>query len=117
MSSFLKVNRRHYHHLFVGKTRTRDKYRIVYTDRQRHELELEFVKSKYISIPRKAALSSILALSERQVSTGEKYERRRRRRKKRTTIIDSNELFHSLFDCLRSRLKFGFKIVVLKNVN
>ena len=51
----------------LGKTRTRDKYRIVYTDRQRYELENEFTISKYISIPRKAALSSALALSERQV--------------------------------------------------
>jgi len=55
-------------YLFIlGKTRTRDKYRIVYTDRQRYELENEFSVSKYISIPRKAALSSTLALSERQV--------------------------------------------------
>jgi homeobox protein CDX len=52
----------------LGKTRTRDKYRIVYTDRQRYELENEFLISKYISIPRKAALSSALSLSERQVS-------------------------------------------------
>jgi len=51
----------------LGKTRTRDKYRIVYTDRQRYELENEFLVSKYISIPRKAALSAALALSERQV--------------------------------------------------
>ena len=51
----------------LGKTRTRDKYRIVYTEQQRHELENEFVNSKYISIPRKTALSLTLALSERQV--------------------------------------------------
>lgn len=55
-------------HLLVGKTRTRDKYRIVYNDRQRYELENEYSTTKYISIPRKAALSSSLALSERQVS-------------------------------------------------
>ena len=51
----------------LGKTRTRDKYRIVYTDRQRYELENEFLIAPYISIPRKAALSATLALSERQV--------------------------------------------------
>jgi len=51
----------------LGKTRTKDKYRIVYTDHQRYELEKEFDGSKYISIPRKAALSHTLALSERQV--------------------------------------------------
>jgi len=57
-----------YNLIFVlGKTRTRDKYRIVYTDRQRYELENEFLISKYISIPRKAALSVALSLSERQV--------------------------------------------------
>ena len=55
-------------HFLVGKTRTRDKYRIVYNDRQRYELENEYSTTKYISIPRKAALSSSLALSERQVS-------------------------------------------------
>ena len=52
---------------FIGKTRTRDKYRIVSTDQQRYELENEFIISKYISIPRKSALSLTLALSERQV--------------------------------------------------
>ncbi len=57
----------------LGKTRTRDKYRIVYTDRQRYELENEFLISKYISIPRKAALSATLALSERQVSEREYF--------------------------------------------
>jgi len=57
---------------FLGKTRTRDKYRIVYTDQQRYELENEFIMSKYISIPRKSALSLTLSLSERQVS-GDKY--------------------------------------------
>lgn len=56
----------------LGKTRTRDKYRIVYTDRQRYELENEFLISKYVSIPRKAALSAALALSERQVSKRKK---------------------------------------------
>jgi len=57
---------------FLGKTRTRDKYRIVYTDQQRYELENEFVISKYISIPRKSALSLTLSLSERQVSVNKK---------------------------------------------
>jgi hypothetical protein len=60
-------NERNNYVSILGKTRTRDKYRIVYTDRQRYELENEFTISKYISIPRKAALSSSLGLSERQV--------------------------------------------------
>ncbi|KZC14259.1 PREDICTED: homeobox protein CHOX-CAD-like [Dufourea novaeangliae] len=50
-----------------GKTRTKDKYRVVYTDHQRLELEKEFHYSRYITIRRKAELANTLALSERQV--------------------------------------------------
>ncbi|MEQ2172741.1 Homeobox protein CDX-1, partial [Goodea atripinnis] len=48
--------------LFVadGKTRTKDKYRVVYTDHQRLELEKEFHYSKYITIRRKAELATAL---------------------------------------------------------
>lgn len=51
-----------------GKTRTKDKYRVVYTDHQRLELEKEFHYSRYITIRRKAELATTLGLSERQVS-------------------------------------------------
>ncbi|XP_006979691.1 homeobox protein CDX-2 isoform X1 [Peromyscus maniculatus bairdii] len=49
------------------KTRTKDKYRVVYTDHQRLELEKEFHYSRYITIRRKAELAATLGLSERQV--------------------------------------------------
>ncbi|XP_026681247.1 homeobox protein CDX-1-like, partial [Diaphorina citri] len=53
--------------LFPGKTRTKDKYRVVYSDQQRLELEKEFHYSRYITIRRKAELANSLGLSERQV--------------------------------------------------
>ncbi|XP_010849561.1 PREDICTED: homeobox protein CDX-2 [Bison bison bison] len=52
---------------FLVKTRTKDKYRVVYTDHQRLELEKEFHYSRYITIRRKAELAATLGLSERQV--------------------------------------------------
>jgi len=51
----------------AAKTRTKDKYRVVYSDTQRLELEKEFHYSRYITIRRKSELASILGLSERQV--------------------------------------------------
>lgn len=50
-----------------GKTRTKDKYRVVYTDHQRLELEKEFQYNRYITMRRKTELSMALSLSERQV--------------------------------------------------
>lgn len=50
-----------------GKTRTREKYRSVYSELQRHELENEFLTNKYITIKRKAELAQKLTLSERQI--------------------------------------------------
>ncbi|CAK9250505.1 unnamed protein product, partial [Sphagnum jensenii] len=51
----------------MRKTRTKDKYRVVYSDHQRLELEKEFHYSRYITIRRKSELASMLGLSERQV--------------------------------------------------
>jgi len=51
----------------TGKTRTRDKYRTVYTEKQRVELEAEYEHNTYINSQRKASISSAVGLSERQV--------------------------------------------------
>ena len=51
----------------AARTRTKDKYRIVYSDHQRLELEKEFHYSRYITIRRKAELANMIGLSERQV--------------------------------------------------
>ena len=58
------------HFLFCvsGRTRTKDKYRVVYSDHQRLELEKEFHYSRYITIRRKAELANNVGLSERQAS-------------------------------------------------
>ena len=52
----------------AGRTRTKDKYRVVYSDHQRLELEKEFHYSRYITIRRKAELANMIGLSERQVN-------------------------------------------------
>ncbi|CAM9523441.1 unnamed protein product [Lampetra planeri] len=44
-----------------------DKYRVVYSDYQRLELEKEFQANRFITIRRKSELASHLGLSERQV--------------------------------------------------
>ncbi|XP_041078538.1 homeobox protein CDX-1-like [Polyodon spathula] len=65
-----------------GKTRTKDKYRVVYTDHQRLELEKEFHFSRYITIRRKAELAASLGLSERQVKIW--FQNRRAKERKVT---------------------------------
>ncbi|KAK0076448.1 hypothetical protein PV325_005357 [Microctonus aethiopoides] len=74
----------------LGKTRTKDKYRVVYTDHQRLELEKEFHYSRYITIRRKAELAANLSLSERQV----KIWFQNRRAKERKQVKKREELEH-----------------------
>ncbi|XP_076289613.1 homeotic protein caudal [Lasioglossum baleicum] len=63
-----------------GKTRTKDKYRVVYTDHQRLELEKEFHYNRYITMRRKAELASNLDLSDRQVKIWFQNRRAKQRR-------------------------------------
>jgi len=63
-----------------GKTRTSEKYRSVYTEQQRNELECEFMADNYISMKRKAELSQRLALSERQIKIWFQNRRAKSRR-------------------------------------
>ncbi|KAK9709096.1 Homeodomain [Popillia japonica] len=80
-------------HIVTGKTRTKDKYRVVYTDHQRVELEKEFYYSRYITIRRKAELASNLGLSERQVKIWFQNRRAKERKqvKKRTEFVSVKE--------------------------
>ncbi|XP_059618262.1 homeotic protein caudal isoform X2 [Phlebotomus argentipes] len=71
-----------------GKTRTKDKYRVVYTDYQRLELEKEYHTSKYITIRRKTELAQALSLSERQVKIW--FQNRRAKERKQTKKHESN---------------------------
>ncbi|MEQ2311653.1 hypothetical protein AMECASPLE_022570 [Ameca splendens] len=73
----------------VGKTRTKDKYRVVYTDHQRLELEREFQCNRYITMRRKSDLSMALGLSERQVKIW--FQNRRAKERK----INRKKLQHS----------------------
>ena len=72
----------------VGKTRTKDKYRVVYTDHQRLELEKEFHYSRYITIRRKAELAQNLNLSERQVKIW--FQNRRAKERKQNKKREEN---------------------------
>uniref|UniRef100_A0A8C6M331 Caudal type homeobox 1a n=1 Tax=Nothobranchius furzeri TaxID=105023 RepID=A0A8C6M331_NOTFU len=71
------------------KTRTKDKYRVVYTDHQRQELEKEFQCNRYITMRRKSELSMALSLSERQVKIW--FQNRRAKERK----INRKKLQHS----------------------
>ncbi|XP_070196652.1 homeobox protein CDX-1-like [Littorina saxatilis] len=75
-----------------GKTRTKDKYRVVYSDHQRLELEKEFHFSRYITIRRKGEIAEQLHLSERQVKIWFQNRRAKERKqnKKRDETLRGN---------------------------
>ncbi|NXT63776.1 CDX4 protein, partial [Chaetops frenatus] len=78
----------------TGKTRTREKYRVVYTDHQRLELEKEFHYNRYITIRRKSELAANLRLSERQVKIWFQNRRAKERKlmKKKMTHLEGSSL-------------------------
>jgi len=67
----------------TGKTRTRDKYRTVYTEKQRVELEAEYESSTYITAQRKASISAAIGLSDRQVKIWFQNRRAKDRKQRR----------------------------------
>ncbi|NWW74110.1 CDX1 protein, partial [Climacteris rufus] len=85
----------------TGKTRTREKYRVVYTDHQRLELEKEFHYNRYITIRRKSELAANLRLSERQVKIWFVFRRAKERKlmKKKMTHFDGSSLGSLQSDC------------------
>ncbi|NXF11502.1 CDX4 protein, partial [Smithornis capensis] len=76
----------------TGKTRTKEKYRVVYTDHQRLELEKEFHCNRYITIRRKSELAANLGLSERQVKIWFQNRRAKERKmiKKKMSQFDGS---------------------------
>ncbi|KAM3910784.1 homeobox protein CHOX-CAD-like [Leptodactylus fuscus] len=81
----------------TGKTRTKEKYRVVYTDHQRLELEKEFHYSRYITIRRKAELAANLSLSERQIKIWFQNRRAKERKiyKKKMNQFDATSSLQS----------------------
>ncbi|XP_037635580.1 homeobox protein CDX-1a [Sebastes umbrosus] len=73
------------------KTRTKDKYRVVYTDQQRLELEKEFQFNRYITMRRKSELSLALGLSERQVKIWFQNRRAKERKITRKKLQNSQQ--------------------------
>ncbi|XP_022244099.1 homeobox protein pal-1-like [Limulus polyphemus] len=86
------------------KTRTKEKYRVVYTDHQRLELEKEFYYSRYITIRRKSELAAMLGLSERQVKIWFQNRRAKERKqaRKREDILqkEKEHSINSAPDCV-----------------
>ncbi|XP_017759612.1 PREDICTED: homeobox protein CHOX-CAD-like [Eufriesea mexicana] len=88
-----------------GKTRTKDKYRVVYTDHQRLELEKEFHYNRYITMNRKSELAANLALSERQVKIW--FQNRRAKQRKQDKKREELEQKDSKSDGAMASLTLG----------
>lgn len=70
------------------RVRTSEKYRMVYTDYQRLELEKEFRTTQFINAERKSQLSSELQLTERQIKIWFQNRRAKDRRdSKKSRVI------------------------------
>ncbi|KAM3724137.1 Homeobox protein [Dirofilaria immitis] len=69
------------------RVRTSEKYRMVYTDYQRLELEKEFRTSQFINSERKSQLSSELQLTERQIKIWFQNRRAKDRRENKKTRL------------------------------
>lgn len=92
--------------LITGKTRTKDKYRVVYSDHQRLELEKEFHTSRYITIRRKSQLAQDLQLSERQVKIW--FQNRRAKDRKLIKKQDMTSTQHSSLLDVKPKIEPSF---------
>uniref|UniRef100_A0A5S6QMN3 Homeobox domain-containing protein n=1 Tax=Trichuris muris TaxID=70415 RepID=A0A5S6QMN3_TRIMR len=64
----------------TAKTRTREKYRVVYSTYQRLELEKEFCYNRFITVDRRTQLAHMLGLTSRQIKIW--FQNRRAKEKK-----------------------------------
>ncbi|WAQ98724.1 CAD-like protein [Mya arenaria] len=72
-------------------TRTRDKYRMVYSEQQRKGLERAYEQNKFISIKTKMKMAKELNLSDRQVKIWFQNRRAKERRQKNKESEDYRE--------------------------
>ncbi|XP_023013661.2 caudal [Leptinotarsa decemlineata] len=92
-SPFVWMKPSHHAQPNPGKTRTKDKYRVVYTDHQRIELEKEFTfVNKYITIRRKSELAANLGLSERQIKIWFQNRRAKERKQSKKRAEEKSQL-------------------------
>lgn len=77
--------------LIAGKTRTKDKYRTVYSESQRLELERLYTSAAYIpTSDRKNAIARSVGLTDRQVKIWFQNRRAKERKDRRKTESGQN---------------------------